>query len=589
MDQDLLLALYLQEEEEVVVAARSAIGSLSPALHTADIAATPDKVLSVVDPSWELLDPSPDIRGLFLQFNQLFFWGKLAGVEVKWSPRMTLCAGVCSYEGRGGLCSIRLSEPLLKLRPRKDLVETLLHEMIHALLFVTHNNRDHNAHGDEFCKHMRRINGITGAKISVYHNFNDEVDEYRKHWWLCNGPCQKRRPFFGYVKRAMNRPPSANDPWWAEHKQTCGGTFTKIKEPENYSKKGNGKRSLSSSQNVQLPTAQNAKLSDDKGKQHGVDIRTIIPFTGRGYKLGEQSMVSPWANVRSPGNILKSTIESTNTNAENPVKLLQNSSSIPNHRLYNSVEVDDKELIVVKKKKISVANTKAFKNINGSPVRILPVFGSVKISNPLSTKNTQCASSPRKDTQSASSNIKDTQSTSNTAKRWISFEVSETLSSSPSSSKGSSSNHVFPVFGRIKGSGASKDRQSFPSTSTSQKRISNHDTSFILPSEFQGSRNSDIGGKPHKRPKIDNRDAIVDFFAVPSNAGSSGCENTCATSSHGNSSTDITVSYVQASSTSSQSAKVSCPICHTPVLESKINEHLDCCLTTSFLREEPVL
>lgn len=30
---------------------------------------------------------------------------------------------MCSYEGRGGLCSIRLSEPLLKLRPRKDLVE----------------------------------------------------------------------------------------------------------------------------------------------------------------------------------------------------------------------------------------------------------------------------------------------------------------------------------------------------------------------------------------------------------------------------------------------------------------------------------
>ena len=36
------------------------------------------------------------------------------------------CAGLCVYEGRGGLCSIRLSEPLLKLRPRKDLVETLL-------------------------------------------------------------------------------------------------------------------------------------------------------------------------------------------------------------------------------------------------------------------------------------------------------------------------------------------------------------------------------------------------------------------------------------------------------------------------------
>jgi len=36
------------------------------------------------------------------------------------------CAGVCSYEGHGGLCSIRLSEPLLKFRPRKDVIETLL-------------------------------------------------------------------------------------------------------------------------------------------------------------------------------------------------------------------------------------------------------------------------------------------------------------------------------------------------------------------------------------------------------------------------------------------------------------------------------
>lgn len=39
---------------------------------------------------------------------------------------MYRCAGLCCYEGRGGLCSIRLSAPLLKLRPRKDLVETLL-------------------------------------------------------------------------------------------------------------------------------------------------------------------------------------------------------------------------------------------------------------------------------------------------------------------------------------------------------------------------------------------------------------------------------------------------------------------------------
>lgn len=50
----------------------------------------PERPLSIVDESWEMLDPSPDVRAMFLEFNDMFFWGKLSGVEVKWSPRMTL-------------------------------------------------------------------------------------------------------------------------------------------------------------------------------------------------------------------------------------------------------------------------------------------------------------------------------------------------------------------------------------------------------------------------------------------------------------------------------------------------------------------
>nr|XP_030695412.1 sprT-like domain-containing protein Spartan isoform X5 [Globicephala melas] len=225
MDEDLVLALQLQEEWNLQVLER-------------DPAQEP---LSLVDASWELVDPTPDIQALFMLFNDRFFWGHLEAVEVKWSMRMTLCAGICSYEGRGGMCSIRLSEPLLKLRPRKDLVETLLHEMIHAYLFVTNNDKDREGHGPEFCKHMRRINRLTGANITVYHTFHDEVDEYRRHWWRCNGPCQHKKPYYGYVKRATNRAPSAHDYWWAEHQKTCGGTYIKIKEPESYSKKGKGK------------------------------------------------------------------------------------------------------------------------------------------------------------------------------------------------------------------------------------------------------------------------------------------------------------------------------------------------------------
>lgn len=61
---------------------------------------------------------------------------------------------------------------------------------------------------------------------------------YRQHWWKCNGPCQNQRPYFGFVKRAMNRAPSALDPWWEAHRRSCGGTYTKVKEPEGYGKKG---------------------------------------------------------------------------------------------------------------------------------------------------------------------------------------------------------------------------------------------------------------------------------------------------------------------------------------------------------------
>lgn len=124
-------------------------------------------IKSLTDPSWELIDPTPDIHMLFMAFNEKYFWNKLLAVCVSWSKRMTTCAGICSYQGTGGLCRVTLSEPLLKLRPRKDLVETLLHEMIHAYLFVTNNNKDRDGHGPEFHKHMYRINAEAGWVLSL--------------------------------------------------------------------------------------------------------------------------------------------------------------------------------------------------------------------------------------------------------------------------------------------------------------------------------------------------------------------------------------------------------------------------------------
>jgi hypothetical protein len=56
----------------------------------------------------------------------------------------------------------------LQFRPVKDLKETLLHEMIHAALFLG-NVRDDGDHGPKFRALMNRINNATCADSQVLH------------------------------------------------------------------------------------------------------------------------------------------------------------------------------------------------------------------------------------------------------------------------------------------------------------------------------------------------------------------------------------------------------------------------------------
>ncbi|XP_009439930.3 DNA-dependent metalloprotease SPRTN isoform X2 [Pan troglodytes] len=328
MDDDLMLALRLQEEWNLQEAERD---------HA-------QESLSLVDASWELVDPTPDLQALFVQFNDQFFWGQLEAVEVKWSVRMTLCAGICSYEGKGGMCSIRLSEPLLKLRPRKDLVE-------------------------------------------VYHTFHDEVDEYRRHWWRCNGPCQHRPPYYGYVKRATNREPSAHDYWWAEHQKTCGGTYIKIKEPENYSKKGKGKAKLGK---------EPVLAAENKDKPNRGEAQLVIPFSGKGYVLGETS------NLPSPGKLITShainktqdllnqnhSANAVRPNSKIKVKFEQNGSSKNSHLVSPAVSNSHQNVLSNYFPRVSFANQKAFRGVNGSP-RISVTVGNIP-------KNSVSSSSQRR-------------------------------------------------------------------------------------------------------------------------------------------------------------------------------------------------
>ena len=103
-EADFALALRLQEEEDRLAglpggsSGAAAAGGTLPgpgaALRGTRKACSPARPLpppgtSLVDEAYELIDPTPDIYQLFRDFDKHFFWGKLGGVELKWSPRMT--------------------------------------------------------------------------------------------------------------------------------------------------------------------------------------------------------------------------------------------------------------------------------------------------------------------------------------------------------------------------------------------------------------------------------------------------------------------------------------------------------------------
>ena len=219
-------------------AATLAISNLDP------LSSDQQKAKSQIESILSSTDPIIDIHELFSLYNTLYFRSLLLPrVEVSWSPRLTLCAGICELvrDPQNGnkytRIRLKLSEPLLKFRPRTDVVNTLLHEAIHAYFFVTTSWRhsrgeDGTGHGEGFLLLSDAVNNHGGYGVSVFHTFHDEVDSYRTHVWECDGPCKTRAPFFGLVKRSMNRAPGKGDSWWAGHVEACGGSFTKIAEPE---------------------------------------------------------------------------------------------------------------------------------------------------------------------------------------------------------------------------------------------------------------------------------------------------------------------------------------------------------------------
>ena len=115
------------------------------------------------------------------------------------------------------------------------------------------------------------------------------MNEYRQHWWKCDGPCQHKPPYYGVVKRAMNRPPSSKDSWWTKHQETCGGTYIKIKEPDDYKKKGKINEGENSTTLQGKKTDIKKMLEKNCGNSSTVKHSsqdTSAGFSGTGHTLG---------------------------------------------------------------------------------------------------------------------------------------------------------------------------------------------------------------------------------------------------------------------------------------------------------------
>ena len=181
-----------------------------------------------------------DVFSFFQLYNTLYFSDQLFFVSLEWSKRMKLCAGL--FEVNNQLMKIKLSQPLLQFRSNKEIKETLLHEMIHAFLHINKKEDSRDGHGNFFKEKMNEINKKTGLNITVYHSFHDEVDYFKTHIWRCNGKCKYEYPYYGYVKRSMNRAPGKNDRWFEEHSKKCGGKFEKMNNVKIQKNKNNNEK-----------------------------------------------------------------------------------------------------------------------------------------------------------------------------------------------------------------------------------------------------------------------------------------------------------------------------------------------------------
>ncbi|RLM53138.1 hypothetical protein C2845_PMPSC040775 [Panicum miliaceum] len=196
----------------------------------------------------DLADPNPDVQDLFQHYDRLYFRGALAdaGFIVKWgSLQSSSSFGSCTFSKPSN--TITLSEPVLKYLSCTDRKNALLHEMIHAIIYVKRHRKD-SCHGPLFRAWMDAINSCSikdhqrpdgGYNITTRHDFRPEKPHsFKGILWKCES-CGDT------LLRATNQGPPSDACCienvnsgggascgnmlchWHNHKNDCCGTYEK--------------------------------------------------------------------------------------------------------------------------------------------------------------------------------------------------------------------------------------------------------------------------------------------------------------------------------------------------------------------------
>lgn len=118
-------------------------------------------------------DGRPDLIALYNHLNDVFFDGELngSGYTISWGQNMRTTSGFTDLYRR----EIKISWDIHRLQPEKELISTVLHEMIHAKMYRLRLDDDSRSHAGFFLEEIERINRMGPFKvlISIYVTYTD--------------------------------------------------------------------------------------------------------------------------------------------------------------------------------------------------------------------------------------------------------------------------------------------------------------------------------------------------------------------------------------------------------------------------------